>query len=156
MNNILKSNSIRYGVKMFLAIGIFFLALYSLGLAEVSELRYFNLLIVFYYSNKLAKSNATGTIEKNYLKNLTSVFGANLINVLLCIGGLLLFNLIFEPEFLRRITTGVLLVETTSVPQVVLSLFIEGVAGSAVVSFILLQYWKNHQSTYMSYKDWKS
>lgn len=141
---------------MFLAIGIFFLALYSLGLAEVSELRYFNLLIVFYYSNKLAKSNATETIEKNYLKNLTSVFGANLINVLLCIGGLLLFNLIFEPEFLRRITTGVLLVETTSVPQVVLSMFIEGVAGSAVVSFILLQYWKNHQSTYMSYKDWKS
>ena len=93
MNYLFKSNSIKYGVKMFLAIGIFFLTLYALGLAEVSELRYFNLLIVLYYSNKLAKSNATETTEKNYLKNLTSVFGANLVNVLLCISGIVLFNL---------------------------------------------------------------
>ena len=138
-----KSKSIEYGVKMFIAIGIFFLALYALGLAGINELRYFNLVLVIYFSNKLAKKNATETDDMTYVKSLISVFGANLINVLLCIGGLLLFNVIFEPEFLSQVSTGVLIVQTTSFPQVILSLFIEGVAGSAVVSFILLQYWKN-------------
>ncbi len=128
---------------MFIAIGIFFLALYALGLAGINELRYFNLVLVIYFSNKLAKKNATETDDMTYVKSLISVFGANLINVLLCIGGLLLFNVIFEPEFLSQVSTGVLIVQTTSFPQVILSLFIEGVAGSAVVSFILLQYWKN-------------
>ena len=128
---------------MFIAIGMFFLALYALGLAGINELRYFNLVLVIYFSNKLAKKNATETDDMTYVKSLISVFGANLINVLLCIGGLLLFNVIFEPEFLSQVSTGVLIVQTTSFPQVILSLFIEGVAGSAVVSFILLQYWKN-------------
>lgn len=128
---------------MFIAIGIFFLALYALGLAGINELRYFNLVLVIYFSNKLAKKNATETDDMTYVKSLISVFGANLINILLCIGGLLLFNVIFEPEFLSQVSTGVLIVQTTSFPQVILSLFIEGVAGSAVVSFILLQYWKN-------------
>lgn len=156
MNYIFKSKSVRYGVKMFLAIGIFFLILYALGLGDVAELRYFNLLFVIYFSNKLAKTNATEPKDKSYIKNLSSVFGANLINVLLCIGGLLLFNVIFEPEFLSHVTKGVLIVETTSVPQVIISLFIEGVAGTAVVSFVLLQYWKNHRATYTPYKEWES
>lgn len=142
-----KSKSISYGVQMSLAIGIFFLILYAVGLGDVAELRYFNLIFVIYFSNKLAKTNVKETQGKNYLKNLTSIFMANLINIVLCIGGLVLFNFLFAPDFLSSVTTRVLVFEASTVPQVVISLFMEGIAGAAIVSFALMQYWKNYQTT---------
>lgn len=142
MKNLFNTKSFRYGVEMFLAIGVYFLALYALDLADITELRYFNLVIVIYFLNSLARSNAKKA-KRGYLENLTSLFVANLISTFLCIFGLLLFNAAIGTDFLDNVTEDMFVIKTTSVPQAIFLLFAEGVAGGAVVSFALMQYWKN-------------
>lgn len=142
MESILNSNSFRYGMKMFLSIGAFFLILYALGWAEVSELRFFNLVFVVYFSYKLAKRNSYRERSGSYLRNLSSLFGANIINVIACIVGLVLFNLTIGIDFVGEVADGILLVKTDSLSQVIIALFLEGMAGAATVSFILMQHFK--------------
>ena len=156
MNSLLKSNSFRYGIKMFLAIGAFFLLIYMMGWAEISELRYFNLFFVVYFSYRLAQLNSCDTRNNTYLSNLASVFGANLINVFLCIAGLIAFNALVGFNFTGRVSEGILFVEANSMTQVIIALFLEGMAGAATVSFAIMQYFKNLKPSYKPYDqvDW--
>lgn len=132
------------------------MVLYAMGWAEISELRYFNLLFVVYFTYKLAQLNSCDRTKNAYLSNLASLFGANLINVILCIAGLIVFNAIVGFDFAANISEGILLVETNSMTEVIISLFLEGMAGAATVSFIMMQYFKNLKPTYKPYNevDW--
>jgi hypothetical protein len=131
---------------MFLATGFFFLGLYALGLTEYSELRFFNLVIILYVSFKLGQLNVDEFGEGSYVRNLGSIFMANSINVMLCMVGLLVFDAAIGFTFLDSASRGILLVESASVTQTMIALFLEGMAGAAVVSFITMQFWKGKAS----------
>lgn len=153
MISTLKSDTVRFGVKMFLAIGTFFLLIYAMGWAKISELRYFNLLFVGYFSYKLAQANSADTVNSGYLRNLASLFGANALNVVLCMLGLVAFNAVAGIDFAENISPGILLVETHSLTQVMIALFLEGIAGAATVSFLLMQYFKNVRPTFKPFEE---
>ncbi|GAB5416129.1 MAG: hypothetical protein Crog4KO_12860 [Crocinitomicaceae bacterium] len=141
-NQLRKSRSVEYGIRMFLATGLLFLSLYILGLAEFAELRFFNLAVILYFSFKLGQMNVERFGGKSYVRNLGSIFAANSINVILSMFGLLLFDAAVGFTFLDSASRGILMVESASVPQTMIALFLEGMAGAAVVSFITMQFWK--------------
>jgi len=54
----------------------------------------------------------------------------------------LVFNAVTGFTFLDSASRGILMVESASVTQTLIALFLEGMAGAAVVSFITMQFWK--------------
>jgi len=142
---LMKSRSVEFGAKMFLWTALFFLSLYTLGLTEYSELRFFNLAIILYLSFKLAQSNVEKFGANSYVRNLGSLFVANSVNVMLCMVGLLAFDAMVGFTFLDSASRGILMVESASVSQTMIALFLEGMAGAAVVSFVTMQFWKGKE-----------
>ena len=141
------SNTLSYGMRMFLWIGLFFVVVNLIGLGHISELRVVNLLIIIYFSSKLAKTNVIDNDNISYLSNLGSVFAANILNTILSILGLLLYIQLIDPEYVHRISEGVMLIPADSLMEVIVSILFEGLAGAAVVSFGVMQYWKNYKRT---------
>ncbi|XOV67334.1 MAG: hypothetical protein ACFHU9_17095 [Fluviicola sp.] len=56
--------------------------------------------------------------------------------------GLLAFDAIVGFTFLDSASTGILMVESANVSQTLIALFLEGMAGAAVVAFVTMQFWK--------------
>ncbi|MCH2224014.1 MAG: hypothetical protein MK066_04530 [Crocinitomicaceae bacterium] len=139
--------SVRYAVKMFLGIGGFFMILYLLGLGHRSEFRILNLFIVIFFTAKLAEVNLIDDENIGYLRNLGSVFKANVICVLLSVLGLAGFVAFFDPDFISSISSGVLFANTDTLSEVLLTLALEGISTAAVISFGVMQYWKNYKRT---------
>ena len=50
----------------FVTLGTFFMTLDLFGLSQFSELRFFNLAIVIYFSNIVAKQNRLELLDKGY------------------------------------------------------------------------------------------
>ena len=135
-------NTMKYGLKIFFSIGALFLGMNLLGLGHVSELRAANIIFVVYFTYQLASANKVDDDNITYTSNLLSLFLANFIAVVLCIIGVIVFvNLL--PSYLEVISVGAIWANTESLMQLVVALFFEGMAGSAIVSFSLMQYWKN-------------
>ena len=145
----LKSNTmkkqdytIRIGVYMFASIAAFFLLMKLVGLEDVTELRFLNILIIAIFSNRLAKLSVEDQNKIEYLQGLKSIFMANVINVILCVSALVLYIVLIEPSFVSSFVNGSLFGEETSLSKVAVGIFMEGMAGSAIVSFTTMQYWK--------------
>lgn len=135
--------TVRTAVSMFATIIGFFLLMKVLGLEHITELRFFNILIVAFYSNKLAKQNVEDQNKIEYLHGLRTIFAANALNVILSVGALLLYIAFVEPNFLTNFENGFLIGSESSMAKVCTGLFMEGMAGSAIISFTLMQYWKD-------------
>lgn len=140
-----QSKSIRYALRMFVAIGIFFILTNLLGLGDISELRIMNLFIIIYFTSKLALNNIIDNEKISYVSNLSSLFAANMLTVVFSMIGLGLFVAIIDPNYVAKISNGILLAQADTLGKVIASLFIEGMAGAAVVSFGVMQYWKNYK-----------
>lgn len=137
--------TLRYAIQMFLAIAVFFVLIYILGLGHVSELRGVNVLFIVYFTNKLAQKNVIEYDKIGYIQNLTSLFIANVVNVILAILGFIIFVKLIEPDYLGVIETTFSRGSFDRLFEICIALFMEGMAGAAIVSFGLMQYWKNHK-----------
>jgi hypothetical protein len=140
----MKNNiELRNGFLIFLGIGIFFLAMDFLGLANRNYLRTFNAVIVLYGINKTLKYNSsTGTID--YLENLISGFKTGIIGIVLSIIGLIIYIYSNGGEsYLSKLSDTFFFVGKTNTIQYCSVLFFEGIASSLIGAFTLMQYWKD-------------
>lgn len=137
------SNSARFGIYSALGIGAFFALIHFLGFEDVSELRLFNLVIVVYFTNRLIRENLADSKDDSYLENLGSAFLSNIICVLLCLLGVVLFVNIFGFTYFENVSEGTIWSQINSLSDLTLVLFLEGMASGAIISFSLMQYWKN-------------
>jgi hypothetical protein len=142
-----RKNTIRYGIYIYVLIGLFFLLMKLLGLEHVAWLRVFNLLVIVYMSNRLAKLNFSMKHEMEYGSRLASVFLANIIGVVLSVGSFYFYVKLFDPAFMLRFDEGALWIGSFTLHEAVAAFFLEGAAGSIAVSFIVMQYWKDMKST---------
>lgn len=133
----------RFGIYSALGITAFFALVYYLGFGDVSELRLFNLIIVVYFTNRLIQKNTSTSNEVNYLENLGSAFLSNLICVLLCLIALIVFVNFVEVGYLENINNDSIWAQVNSLNDMLLVLFLEGMSSAAIISFSLMQYWKN-------------
>ncbi len=138
------SKELNNGIMIFMGIGVYFLTMEFLGLSDIFILRLLNIFIVVYFVNKVIKSNyKEGRIE--YLDNLISGTITSLIGVALSVAGLLAY-ISFKGgnEYLTQLSKNFLFGGgEPSMYQYCLGLLFEGIASSIIITFTLMQYWKD-------------
>ena len=137
------SPSLRYGIYIFSCIGLFFLLMKVFGLENVYYLRCINFLFVIYFSNRLARESVRENTADQYLKSFGSIFLANAIAVILSVFSFAIYVSFLDVEFLSKFEGGLLFAKNISLGQALASVFLEGMADSLIVSYSLMQYWKD-------------
>ena len=132
------------GIIIFIGIGLYFLLIETLGLADQIYLRLLNFVFVIYGINRTIKANYHDGIN-GYLTNLLAGFLTGIVGLVL---GLVAFMIYIEAqggdEFLKNFADSYVFGGgDPSLYQFCFGLFIEGAASSMVVSFAMMQYWKD-------------
>lgn len=138
-----QAQTLRFGAYIYVGIALLFLVMKLFGLENVSFLRLLNLGIVIHFTNKLARIYNMKVIEQDYFTSISSLMMANVIAVILSVVSFLLYVKLFDPEFIHHFKGGILWNAKTTLGQACLSLLLEGIASSAIIAFIAMQYWKN-------------
>jgi hypothetical protein len=113
----------------------------ALGLAHLFYLRLFNILFVFYGTNRTLKSNfAEGKIV--FVSNAVSALLTSLIGVFLSIAGLVAYSFAKGGDpYVKTLSETLLFGGNPSVMTYSISIFFEGIVSAVIVSFILMLYW---------------
>lgn len=138
------SRELYNGILIFIGIGIYFLCMELLGLSDVFILRLFNIVIVIYFVNKTIKANyLAGKVE--YLDNIISGTLTSLIGVVLSVAALLGYIALKGGDaYLAKLSQNFLFGGgNPSMYQFCIGLFFEGIASSVIITFTLMQYWKD-------------
>jgi hypothetical protein len=129
------------GFLIFIGIGIYFMLMEALGLADLFYLRAFNGLIVLYGTHRTLKSNFSEG-NKDFASNLVSALFTSLTGVFLSIAGLIVYSYIKGgDDYIHTLSKTFLFGGNASVMGYALSLLFEGIASAVIVSFILILYW---------------
>ncbi|MBC7607559.1 MAG: hypothetical protein H7199_11495 [Burkholderiales bacterium] len=132
------------GFLIFLGIGIYFLIIQFLGFSDVFILRIFNIVFVIYGVNRTLQQNHADGIG-GYNTNLLSAILTSLIGALLSVSCLLIFIEYKGGEtYLKNLSDSFIFGGgELTIQQYCIGLLFESVAASLMVSFCLMQYWKN-------------
>lgn len=138
------NHTVLIGVYLFFSLVAFFFLMKLFGLEKVSELRLFNIVIAIFFTNRLAKLNLkTESPRSSYLGNLSSLMLANLIAVFASALSLMIYVTAIDVNLMSSIGNGFFLGNDLTINQVVIAIVLEGSASAAIVSFTIMQYWKN-------------
>lgn len=136
------STEFKYGILIFLGIGIYFLLMEALGLSKLYFLRILNVFIVIYGLNLAIKSNLKSG-KLGYLPNLISSALTGFIGIGVGIIGLVAYLKIRGGEqYMNQLSEAFLFGGEPSIAEYSFGLFIEGIASVLIVAFINMQYWR--------------
>ena len=136
------STEFKYGILIFLGIGIYFLLMEVLGLSKLYFLRILNVFIVIYGLNLAIKTNLKNG-KVGYLPNLISSALTGFIGIGLGIIGLVAYLKIRGGEqYMNQLSEAFLFGGEPSITEYSFGLFIEGIASVLIVAFINMQYWR--------------
>lgn len=132
------------GFLIFLGIAAYFLIIEYLGLADEFYLRIFNILIIAFGINLTIKQNNQDGIN-GYFTNLISGVITSMIGAILSVGSLLFYIQSKGGEaYLEKLSKGFLFGGgDLNVSYYCIGLLFESIASSIIVTFVLMQYWKN-------------
>jgi hypothetical protein len=125
-------------------IGAFFLLSSLVGLEGNPYLRFLNLGFVLIGIRQVIKTNIEKNKETNYLENLGLGLQTSAVAVVFSIIGVIAFISFINPDFISIMNNSFLIGGNLSLAEVVITLVIEGMASSFVGSFIVMQFYKNH------------
>ena len=132
------------GIIIFICIGLFFLLMDLLDATHIIYLRLVNFVFVIWGINRTIKSNFNDNLN-GYFSNIASAILTGLVSLILSV---LAFMVYAEQkggeEYLKRFASDYIFGGGDPSPyQFGIGLFIEGLAASVIVSFALMQYWKD-------------
>ena len=135
------------GFIIFIGIGLYFLLMELLGLADMYFLRLFNVLFVFYGTNKTLRSNfAEG--KTILVSNAISALFTSLSGVFLSIAGLIIYSYIKGGDiYIESLSKTFLFGGEPSVMTYSISLLFEGIVSAVIVTFMLMLYWDTRYSS---------
>lgn len=136
------------GFIIFIGIAIYFLLMEFLGLSDEFYLRIFNLVIVAFGVNLTIKQNYHDGLH-GYNRNLVSGIITSMIGAILSVGSLF-FYIQFRggDEYLQTLSKGFLFGGgDLNISYYAIGLLFESVASSVIITFCLMQYWKNKVET---------
>jgi hypothetical protein len=135
------------GFIIFIGIGLYFLLMELLGLADMYFLRLFNVLFVFYGTNKTLRSNfAEG--KTILVSNAVSALFTSLSGVFLSIAGLIIYSYIKGGDiYIESLSKTFLFGGNPSVMTYSTSLLFEGIVSAVIVTFMLMLYWDTRYSS---------
>ncbi|MDX6747143.1 hypothetical protein SHK09_10105 [Polaribacter sp. PL03] len=127
-----------------LLIGGFFLLCKLFGLDENPYLRFLNLAFVLFGIHLAIKESVFKNKETKYTTNLGIGIRTSALAVLLSIIGVVVYIQFINPDFLNVMNNSFLIGGDLSLPEIIITLVIEGMASSFIGSFIMMQFYKNH------------
>jgi hypothetical protein len=129
------------GCIIFIGISLYFMTMELLGLSDLFYLRLFNVLFVFYGTNRTLKSNfSEGQIV--FASNAASALLTSVTGVFLSISGLVAYSFAKGGDsYVKTLSEALLFGGNPSVMTYSISIFFEGIVSAVIVSFILLLYW---------------
>jgi hypothetical protein len=141
MNRMKLQKEFYNGFIIFIGIGAYFLLMELLGLADLFYLRLFNVLFVFYGTNRTLRTNFTeGKIV--FVSNAVSALITSLTGVFLSIIGLLIYSYAKGGDsYVGTLSETFLFGGNPSVMTYSICLLFEGIVSAVLVSFILMLYW---------------
>ena len=125
-------------------IGAFFLLSSLVGLEGNPYLRFLNLIFVLVGIRQAIKTNIEMNKETNYLTNLGLGLQTSALAVIFSIIGVIGYISFINPDFISIMNNSFLIGGNLSLAEIVITLVIEGMASSFVGSFIVMQFYKNH------------
>lgn len=130
------------GLIIFIGIGVYFLLMEVLGLADLIYLRLFNVLFVFYGTNRTLQTNFTeGKLV--LVSNAVAALLTSLTGVFLSILGLIIYSYAQGGDaFVKSLSKTFLFGGNPSVMTYSISLLFEGIVSAVIVTFILLLIWE--------------
>lgn len=130
------------GLIIFIGIGVYFLFMELLGLADLIYLRLFNVLFVFYGTNRTLQTNfMEGEIA--LVSNGVAALLTSLTGVFLSILGLVGYSYAKGGDaYVQSLSKTFLFGGNPSVMTYSISLFFEGIVSAVIVTFILLLIWE--------------
>ena len=133
-----RSNAIRNGLVLFVILGIYFVILDAVGLADNIFFRLGNYVFIFLILNNSLKSAVKN--GKSYLGKLA--IGVLTVFTAMTLGAISLFIYfqIYEPDLDRYISS---VIKANSYGGLCVALFIQSLASSFILVFIMSQYYKN-------------
>jgi len=139
----MKASTVKIALIAYFTLGLLFFILHLVGLTEYNELRLLNVLIVIYFSNHVAKDNYNEINEKGYFQNFISLFRFNMLIVLLAMVSLFVYTSYIDTAILAQSESLFTIIPAHTESELLFALFAEGLSASVVVSYGILQYWKN-------------
>jgi len=137
------TKEIRNGFLIFLGIGLYFLLMNVLGLANLFYLRTLNVFFIFWGVNKTLQMNLIEG-ETNFVANAISAMITSLVGVALSVLGLLIYSYARGGDaYVRTLSETFLFGGNPSVPMYCICLLFEGIASSVIVTMMLMLYWNN-------------
>nr|WP_315141493.1 hypothetical protein [uncultured Flavobacterium sp.] len=114
-----------------------------LGYENVTFLRVFNIIFVFYGVNRTIQMNlAEG--KKVFVTNAVSAMMTSLVGVLLSIIGLLIYsNMKGGDSYVQSLSETFLFGGNPTVNTYCISLLFEGIASTIIVTLLLMLYWND-------------
>jgi hypothetical protein len=138
-----QAQTLRFGLYIYSGIALLFLLMKLFGLENVAFLRLINVVIVIHFTNRLARIHNMRVFENDYFGALASLFMANTLAVILSVISFSVYVTLIDTEFISHFKDGLLWNNKISLGHACLALLLEGMASSAVISFITMQYWKS-------------
>lgn len=137
------SKELSNGLLIFLGIGIYFLVINLMGFSDVFYLRLLNIVFIFFGVNRTIVKNLIEG-NKDFLSNAISAFFTSFIGVFLSVLGLFFYSYANGGEaFIKNLSKSFLFGGEPSINLYCISLFIEGIASSVIVSLLLMMYYNN-------------
>jgi len=131
------------GATIFVGIGVYFLLMNALGLADKFYLRLFNIFFVYYGVNKTLQMNVMEG-QTTFISNVISAMKTSLIGVILCIAGLIAYSYIRGGDnYVHSLSTTFLFGGHPSVMTYSICLFFEGIASSVLVTMFAMLHWNS-------------
>ena len=135
------------GSIIFIGIGIFFLLMNVLGLANLFYLRLLNVFFIFYGVNKTIEMNIVEG-KKEFVANAVSAMKTSLVGVFLSILALIIYSYSKGGDaYVQSLSKTFLFGGNPSVTTYSICLLFEGMASSVIVTMLLMLYWNNKLST---------
>lgn len=136
-----KYQHVRYGLYSFACIAALFLIMKLFSLENVGYLRFLNVFIVFYFTNRLAKKNRQLDTDDNFLKAFGSLILANMITVILSVFSFVVYAIFIQPDFMSHFDGGIFWNNHVTLDQAAVVLFFEGMGSALAASYIVVMYW---------------
>lgn len=129
------------GFIIFVGIGLYFLIMEILGLADIYLLRLFNVLFVFYGAHRTLKANFSEN-KTILVSNAVSALLTALTGIFLSIIGLIIYSYSKGGDaYVGSLSKTFLFGGDPSVMTYSISLFFEGIVSAVIVTFMLMLYW---------------
>ena len=135
---------IKHALLITLLIGIFFLLCTLFGLEGNPYLRFLNIGFVIFGIYLAIKESIFKNGESKYLINLGIGIRTSAFAVILSVIGVIIYIQFIDPDFINIMNNSFLIGGNLSIPKIAITLVIEGMASSIIGSFIIMQYYKNH------------